>query len=51
MNDSLKDLQNDLEEFLRTLPGDPVAHKQTAELLRKKGYSEQAIRDFLKENS
>ncbi len=51
MNDSLKDLQNDLEEFMRALPGDPVAHKQTVEMLRKKGFSDEAIKDFLKENS
>ena len=51
MDNSLKDLQDDLDALLRTLPGDAAAHKQSAEMLRKKGFSEEAIRDFLKENS
>lgn len=47
---SLAQLQNDLEEFFRALPGDETAHRQTADMLRKKGLSDADIREFLKGN-
>ncbi len=49
--ESLANLQDDLELFLRSLPGDKEMQRQTVQMLQKKGYSDAEIRDFLKDNS
>ena len=48
--ESLANLQDEIETFLRSLPGDPEHHRHTAILLAKKGYSAAEIKDFLRDN-
>lgn len=42
------ELINELDDFLRQAPGDPMANKATVELLLKKGLSFDQIKVFLK---